>query len=85
MNARPVELEIKQYWAWFTPGFFAIKLEFEGIVIMKGDVLASGNEQSVRGYTLVESLAATDGEWQRTMQLGASDLIEKMKAVLREP
>jgi hypothetical protein len=49
------------------------------------DVLESGNEQTVRGYTLVKSMAATDGEWQRTMEPGANDLAEEIKSVLRTP
>jgi hypothetical protein len=30
-------------------------------------------------------MAATDGEWQRTMQLGVKDLVEKVKAKLPNP
>jgi hypothetical protein len=85
MNARPLELEIKQYWTWFSPGFWAIKLEFEGIVVMKGDMLIGGAELMVRGYTLVEAMAATDAQWQKTMEGGAADLAGKMKAGLRDP
>lgn len=85
MNARPLELEIRQYWSWFSPGFWTIKLEFEGVVVMKGDMLAGGAEQTVRGYARVEGMAATDGQWQQTMQQGAEDLSAKMKTALRDP
>ena len=69
---------------WFSPGFWTIKLEFEGIVVMKGDMLASA-EQTVRGYARVESMAATDGQWQEAMQQGSADLVAKMKTALRDP
>ena len=84
-NALPLDLEIKQYWSWFTPGFFAISLEFEGIVTMKGDILIGSKEKTVRGYTLVKGMAATDDQWSRTLEQGNEDLISKMKAALRDP
>jgi uncharacterized lipoprotein YajG len=78
-KALPLELEIQQFWTWVTPGFATMKVEFESIVVMKGDALLAGAQESVRGYTRVESLAVTDGEWLRTMQQGVNDLIEQMK------
>jgi uncharacterized lipoprotein YajG len=84
-NALPLELEIKQYWAWFTPGFWAIKLEFEAIVAMKGDMLIGDKELTVRTYAIAEAMAATDAQWSRILQQGYDDLVAKMKAALRDP
>jgi len=85
MNARPLELEIRQYWSWPTITFWTIKLEFEGIVVMRGDMLAGGAEQTVRGHALVEGIAGTDEQWRRTMERGAADLVSKMQDALRDP
>lgn len=84
-KALPLELEIKQYWAWFTPGFWAIKLEFEAIVAMKGDMLIGDKELTVHSYAIVEAMAATDAQWSRILQQGYDDLVVKMKTALREP
>jgi hypothetical protein len=82
-QAVPLKVYIQQFWSWFTPGFAAIKLEFEGIVVMNGDVVIPTTAQTVRGYAIIESLAATDGEWQKVMQQGIADLIDKVKAKIK--
>ena len=84
-KALPLSVDIRQFWSWFTPGFWAISIEFESIVILKSEALLINPEETVRGYALARSMAATDGEWQRTMQQGVGDLIDKMKARIRRP
>jgi len=84
-TAIPLAVDIQQFWSWFTPGFWAITIENESIVVLKSDPLFAGKEESVRGYASVNGMAATDGEWQRTMQLGVKDLVEKVKAKLPKP
>lgn len=83
-NAQPLDIEIKQYWSWFTPGFWTVSLEFEGIVAMKGSMVL-GDQPTVRGYAVVQTLAATEGQWSSTLQQGYDDLVQKMKAALRAP
>lgn len=82
-KAVSVELAIEQFWAWFTPGFFAISVEYQGVVEMKSAILPDGREV-VRGYALIKSLAATDEEWKQVVTQGVGDLSAKMKAALPE-
>jgi hypothetical protein len=84
-QASPVNIEIQQFWSWFSPGFFQVSVEFLGVVLLKGDVLAEGHEQPVRGYSIVKAMAATDSQWQEVLQNGVQDLIEKMKAKIKSP
>lgn len=84
-GAIPLDISIRQFWSWFTPGFFTISLEFEGIVVIKGNVLVEGESATVRGYSRVQSMAATDDEWLKTMKLGVDDLTAKIKSTLRTP
>lgn len=84
-KALPVNIEIQQFWSWFTPGFFLVSVEFVGIVSLKGEVLAGSNEETVRGYSIINAMAATDSQWQEVMQNGVQDLIEKMKTKLKSP
>jgi hypothetical protein len=84
-EALPVNIEIQQFWSWFTPGTFLISVEFVGIVLLKGEVLAGSNEETVRGYSIVNAMAATESQWQEVMQNGIQDLIEKMKTKLKSP
>ena len=85
-KAIPVQAEILQFWSWFTPGFWALSLEFEATVEIKADqVLLHGQDQKVRGYVQLHSQAATTKAWMNTIQKGLQDLNEKVKAELRAP
>jgi len=82
-EAVPLRVDIQQFWSWFTPGFAAITLEFEGILVINGQVVIPTTEQTVRGSAAIESFAATDGEWQKVMQKGLANLIEKTKEKIK--
>jgi hypothetical protein len=84
-RAIPLSVEIRQFWSWFSPGFWAISLEFESIVVLKSEAMFAGKDETVRGYAIVKSMAATDGEWQRSMQEGVADLIDKLTAKIARP
>jgi hypothetical protein len=84
-NAIALDVDIQQFWSWFTPGFWTISIENESIVLLRSAALFAGKEESVRGYAVVNGMAATDGEWQRAMQAGVKDLVEKVKAKLPQP
>ena len=84
-EALPLKIDIQQFWSWFSPGFWAIKVEFEGIVVMNGSMIVPTPVQEVRGYAMVEATAATDGVWQDVMQKGLADLIAQMKEKFRPP
>ena len=84
-RALPVNIEIQQFWSWASPGVFQVSAEFLCVGLLKGDVLAVGNEQPVRGYSIVKGVAITDSGWQEVMQNGVQDLIENMKAKIKSP
>ncbi|MGZ4925957.1 MAG: hypothetical protein ACXV4B_05830 [Halobacteriota archaeon] len=84
-KALPLQVDIQQFWSWFTPGFFLLSVEFEGILLLKGPVLIGSNEETIRGYSIVKGMVATDNEWQQVMQQGIQDVIEKVKARVKTP
>jgi hypothetical protein len=84
-NALPLQIDIQQFWAWFTPGFFLLSVEFEGILVLKGEALIGSAERQVRAYGIVKGMVATDNEWQEVMRLGIADLIETVKASVKRP
>jgi hypothetical protein len=51
-------------------------------VVIRSTGLFPNPEETIRGYTLVRTIAATDGEWQKTMQQGLADLVEQIKKKL---
>ena len=84
-DAVPLEVEIRQFWAWMTPGFWAIKLEFEAVLDIKSPVLRSGGSETVRGYALRRTQFGTGGAWKKTIQQGTDNLIEEVKKSIKEP
>lgn len=85
-KAVPVEVDIRQFWSWGTPSFWAFKLEFEAIVTIKSKVVSSNSEEeTVRGYILLHTQAATSRAWMNTIQKGLEILIDNIKANLRAP
>ena len=82
-NASPMQVDIEQFWSWFTPGMWLISLEFESKLLMQGSMLAGEKDVAIRGYNKLDSAAATDGRWQQVMQAGIQDLVEKIKEKLK--
>ena len=84
-KAVPIEADIDQFWSWFSPGFWALSLEFEAKVQVKGDVPSYQNGKSVRGYVLLHSQAATTAAWQNTIQKGLDNFAAEVKGGLAAP
>lgn len=81
----PIEADIEQFWSWFTPGFWTCSLEFEAKVKIKGDVSVFREGETVRGYVLLHTQAATGGAWMNAINKGMDEFIEEVKKrLLRE-
>jgi len=78
-NALPVEVDIQQFWAWFSPGFWAAKLQFEAIIDISGKGLLDEGKQTVRGYVKLNTQAANTRAWTNTIMKGLEDLIRNIK------
>jgi uncharacterized lipoprotein YajG len=81
-DAASLDVDISQFWTWLTPGFLTLSLENVSVLVLRSPRILSGHESYVRGYAIVHTMAATDEEWKRTMQLGVRDLVDKVKAAL---
>jgi len=80
----PVEAEIEQFWAWVTPGFWAMGMEFEAIVKIKGNVASFSNGETVRGYVELHTQAAGTRAWTNVIQKGIDDFISNVKRSLKK-
>ena len=81
-DAASLDVDISQFWTWLTPGFWTLSLENASVLVLRSPRLFTGPAPYVRGYAIVQTMAATDEEWKRTMQLGVQDLVDKIKAAL---
>lgn len=83
-DAAALTADIHQFWAWATPGFWEISLEFESKVALKGDWPVAGDTRNVRGYAKVGSVAATESVWKEVLDKGLQDLVDKVRSVLKQ-
>ncbi len=81
-KAVSIEADIEQFWAWFTPGFWAVSLEFEAKVAIKGNVKAFKEGKTVRGYVQLHSQAAVTGAWLNTLNKGLENFTAEVKGEL---
>jgi hypothetical protein len=82
-EAAPVEAEVEKLWMWFSPGFWAIHLEFEALVHLKGPLPPLASGAAVEGYARVGAQAATEKQWMQTLQVGLEDLAANVAHTLR--
>jgi hypothetical protein len=78
-SAVPIEADIKQFWSWITPGFWAVSMEFEAIVDIKGDVPPFGDGGTVRGHVNLHTQGAGTRAWSNTIDKGIEAFIEEVK------
>lgn len=83
-KAVPIEADIEQFWSWFTPGFWAVSLQFEAKVKIKGDVLGFNDGETVRGYVKLHTQGAGSRAWLSTINKGMEAFIEEVKKHLME-
>ena len=55
-NAIAVEADISKFWDWISPGFWAMKLDFEARILIKADIRALTADHEVRTSTRLNTL-----------------------------
>ena len=82
-SAIPIEADIDEFWAWFTPGFWAVSLEFKSALKLKGNVGSFQDGGEVKSYVILHSQGAGTRAWSNTINKGIEDLVNKIKERLR--
>jgi uncharacterized lipoprotein YajG len=82
-KALPIQVDIEQFWAWFSPGFWQVTVEFRGLLLVKAESLTGQKQDMVRGSAEVKGMAATDAEWKEAVVAGVNDLTKNLKAVIK--
>lgn len=83
-RATMIEADIEQFWAWFTPGFWAVSLQFESIVNIKGDIPAFQDGETVKGHVELHSQAAGTRAWTNTINKGIDAFVAEVSKLLAE-
>ncbi len=82
-EASAITADIDQFWAWFTPGFWAITLEFRADVRIQGEIGPFQTGNSVQGSARESGMAATSDTWKAVVDKGVEDLIRNLRAMLQ--
>ena len=79
-QAIPLEADIRQFWAWFSPGLFAAHLEFDARIQVTGPVEPFVRSEEYRGYVRLATEAATTSAWLNTVNRGLESLDHRRHA-----
>jgi hypothetical protein len=81
-GAAPLEADVQQVWAWFTPGFAAAHLQFDSHIRLTGPLAPFREGMEFKGYVRLATQAATGRAWLNTINKGLANLSKDMKSQL---
>jgi uncharacterized lipoprotein YajG len=82
-RAVPVKVDIEQFWAWFTPGFVQVSLEFRGLLVVRAEPVTGKADDAVPGYAIVKGAMATDSTWREVIVAGVDNLVKGLRASIK--
>lgn len=81
-EAVPLEAEIDQFWAWFSPGFWAAHLEFDYRIRLQGPTAPFADGREFKGYVRLGTSAASGRAWLNTVHQGPENLHQDITSQL---
>ena len=83
-SGKTVDAEINEFWAWFSPGMWAVS--FESRVYCTLTVKGSSGAETVviRGYGINKGQVASDANWQLAYQRAFEDFLVKAGPELKK-
>jgi hypothetical protein len=83
-QAVPLEADIRRFWTWISPGFWALHLEFEARIQVTGPVEPFVRSEEYKGYVRLATQAATTRAWLNTVNKGLENLDDDIRTRLRD-
>lgn len=81
-DAPRVRVHIDEFWAWFTPGFWAVKMEAKVATSIEIDRDAGLSKVTARGCGINKGQSGREGNWRVAYDNAFKDYIEKLVAAL---
>ena len=82
-RAAAVHVRIEKFWAWFTPGFASVGLEFQGALHLKGDLPPLREGRTATAEVEDRMQAVFESDWQAVVNKGLQRLVDATRALLR--
>lgn len=76
-DAPHISADIRQFWAWFTPGFFAAAIEAKVDTLVKLDGPNGHRQVTVKGYGRNSIQVAREANWQLAYQRAFEDYFKQ--------
>lgn len=83
-TAMPVDVKIKQFWCWDTPGFWQMSLENRMEVVITAPQPGFENGATVGGYAINKLMAIFEDEWPKIASASLADFDKNLKAKLKQ-
>ena len=80
---RTVDAEINEFWAWFSPGMFAVTFESRVYCTLTVKRKSDAKTVVIRGYGINKGQVASDANWQLAYQRAFEDFLSKSSAELK--
>jgi hypothetical protein len=84
-SALPLAVYVEQFWAWFTPGFWQITLQFDSRLALKSEALVQNSPTTVNGKASATAAAAFESTWTEVIRSGINDLTARIKERIKAP
>jgi hypothetical protein len=78
-TALPLSIDIVEFWEWFSPGAFSVRIDFKSTLNMTGDALVGPNMPPVTSHIDHEGMAAFESDYIDLVQRGVDDLSMKIE------
>lgn len=73
-DAIPLEVDIERFWGWFQPGFWQVKIHYESLIHVKGDVGPYADGKTYEKQTEISTSMATGEVWLRAVSTNLDEL-----------
>lgn len=82
-SATPLEVDIDQFWAWSSPGYWRTDLEFRARVRVTGELEPFTAGEVFEGYVRLDGQSDSDRAWLETVSRGLEDLANQIAIAAR--
>ena len=82
-TATALNIDIIQFWSWFSPGFASVRIDFKGALTLHGAGLLGRDPMTVTSHVTHEGLAIFESDWKDIVQRGVEDLSQRIEERIR--
>jgi hypothetical protein len=82
-TAVPINIDIVQFWSWFSPGFATVRIDFKGVLTLHGAGLLRNDPTTVTSHVTHDGMAIFESDWTDLMQRGVEDLSQRIEATIK--